>query len=176
MKQRLWAVSFAIVALALVACGGETSTVDEAVRTTRPIAPVTATTVPPLALGILASLPSSPGLSMAVLSLTAGRCDGGAALLVEAEISNDTDLYNRSVPSIVVRSPDNQRNVNFTGFSDYPNFYNLPQGLPPRSKTKAFYCVATDNRLNRGQFVGALPTSFSGWIVDSQLGPRWQVR
>jgi hypothetical protein len=134
------------------------------------------TAAPLLAFGQRAELPNSPGLAMTVLSIEAGVCDSGSAILIQAEIENNSDQYSRAIPTIVVRAPDNQQNANFIGFEDHANFYSLPQGLPPKSRTTAYYCVATDNHSNRGQFVGPIPSSLSGWIVDSQVGPKWQAR
>lgn len=93
--------------------------------------------------------------------------------MLEAELSNSTALYTQRIPTIKLRAPDNQTLLNFTGFNDQPNFYSLPQGLPPNTTTRAFYCFGYDGRLGRGQFVGPIPSSFAGWLVDSQVGPVW---
>ncbi|MGE0133717.1 MAG: hypothetical protein AB7L91_06515 [Dehalococcoidia bacterium] len=171
--MRIVAAAIATVAL-LAGCSGSgeqatPSAVAPSVQTAAPTPTATATPLP-----FNRAAPVSDGLTLNPIALSAGTCDRGPALLLEAEISNTGSSYRRDIPTIEVRAPDNQALLNFVGFDDHPNFYTLPQGLPPGSTTRAFYCFGIDGRLGRGTYVGDLPpASFSGWIVDSQLGPVW---
>jgi len=168
----------AILPLFLSACSSQGApTVPEAVATVfgGALNP-TATPTSGLPLGQYATL--GEGLSMTVDELRLVTCDGGAAVLVKATIKNDTAGYVHEIPSIVLRSPDNQENVNFIMFEDdfgAANFYSLPQGLPPHSTTEGVYCVSTDDKDNRGAFIGPIPPSLEGWVVDSQPGPMWKA-
>jgi hypothetical protein len=168
----------AILPLFLSACSSQGEpTVPEAVATVvGGMLNPTATPTSPLPLGQYATL--GEGLSMTVNELRLVTCDGGAAVLVRATIKNDTAGYVHDIPTIVLRSPDNQENVNFIIFEDdfgAPNFYSLPQGLPPHATTEGVYCVSTDDKDGRGAFIGPIPPSLEGWVVDTQLGPMWKA-
>lgn len=161
----------------LTGCGSHSNKSNESL--VKALFGPTETPTPPLAIG--QSVEVGPGLKMAIIALQPSTCDNGQRTLeVVAEWTNSTASFIKDSPSLSVRSPDNQTLDQYDGIRGaasgkaYDGF--LPQGFPPNATTRGYLCIANGGQPVVGKYVGTLPSTFGGWLVEADDGHRWLMK